>query len=417
MKNFVAVVLAAGEGTRMKSETSKVLHTLCGRPMLDHVLDSCSSLKLAKIIVVAGRNFSALRSHLPKNIIVVEQKKQQGTADAVKPALKHIQEENLVIVYGDTPLLSKGTILALMEKHKQRQSAATLLTFKIDNPQGYGRIIRDSLGKILSITEDKDLKPQQKNIKEVNAGLCCFRSADLKAVIQQIRPDNNKKEYYLTDAVKLLAQAGKRVEAYNSDYTFEAEGINTQIQLAGLEKIMRKKIIEKMMSQGVRFIDPDNTYVEDNVTIGSDSIIYPGTYIEKNCKIGRKCKIGPCAHIRSLTTVGDDVKIGNFAEINRSFIDSGARVGHFCYIGDAHLGKNVNIGAGTVTANYDGKNKNKTVIKDNAFIGSGTVLVAPVTVGKNAVTGAGSVVTRNKNIKDNTVVVGVPARVLKTKRS
>jgi bifunctional UDP-N-acetylglucosamine pyrophosphorylase/glucosamine-1-phosphate N-acetyltransferase len=413
MKDFVVIVLAAGEGTRMKSDTSKVLHQICGRPLLDYVVDRCRSLKMDKIVVVAGKNFNRLKKHLPKGIILVRQARQKGTADAVLAAKRFIVSKNILVLYGDTPLLTQAAILGLIAKHRSTQAAVTILTAKIDNPSGYGRIIRDGQGEISCIKEDRDLAPAERRINEINSGLFCFKAKDLLGVIAKIRPDNKKREYYLTDAIKLLSQQDKKIASVTVQDWFVAEGINNQEQLANFEKIMRSQIIRKLMQEGVRFIDPDNTYIDDKVKIGRNSIVYPGTYIEKDCIIGKNCRLGPCAHLRSGTRIKDNVSIGNFVEVKNSSVDNNTKISHFSYIGDARIGKNVNIGAGTVTANYDGKKKHKTIIEDNAFIGSDTVLVAPVRVGKNAVTGAGCVVPKNKNVLPNTVVMGVPSKVLK----
>ncbi len=414
-KKFAGIILAAGEGTRMKSDIPKVLHPICGRPMLGYVLELAKALKLSKIIVVAGNKKELLKDLLDGyKAKAVCQNRRLGTADAVKiaqPALVSFSG-NILILYGDQPLLEAKTLKELIRKHLSAGACATILSVHMENPCGYGRIVRDNYGRITAIIEDKDATDEQKRIKEVNTGIICFKKNELFKAMAKIRPDNAKKEYYLTDAIKIMARSGLSIESLSIvDDLEQAHGINSRQDLAQAQKIMRQRILGNLMSQGVGIIDPQATYVDYDCKIGRDTIIYPFTVIEKDVIIGKFCRLGPFCHLRPGSRIEDRAVVGNFTEVARSRIGKGTLMKHFSYIGDAAVGNNVNIGCGTVTANFDGKNKLKTVISDNAFIGSDTILRAPVKIGKKAVTGAGAVVT--KDVKSGEVVAGVPARPLK----
>jgi len=415
MKNIATIILAAGEGTRMKSSLPKVLHAICGKPMLKYLIDNVNSIGMEKVIVVIGHKAGLVKERID-GIQCIKQDKLLGTGDAVARArgaiLKDSKIDNVLILYGDTPLLSQEIIKKLIEKHITTGASATILTAQLKNPTGYGRIIRSSGDKIVKIVEELDASIYEKVTEEINVGVYCFNKRALFYGLEKIKPDNNKEEYYLTDAIKVLTKSNMPVESITTSDTEEFLGVNTRAELGKAELVMRKRILAGIMDLGVTIVDPDNTYIEHGVEIGKDTIIYPYTFIENDVKIGAGCSIGPFARLRPGTIIEDNVGVGNFVEIVRSSIGQETKIKHQCYIGDTVIGKNVNIGAGTIVANYDGKEKHKTVIEDNAFIGTGTILIAPVKVGKGAVTGAGSVITRNKNVPAGKTVVGIPARIL-----
>ncbi|MDD5653994.1 MAG: DapH/DapD/GlmU-related protein, partial [Candidatus Omnitrophica bacterium] len=319
---------------------------------------------------------------------------------------------DILILYGDIPLLTKETINKLLNFHQKNNADATLLTSLIAKPHGYGRILRDNYCTIRGIIEEKDANEFQKSIKEVNTGIIVFKKEKLAQVLKLIKPNNRKKEYYLTDAVALLYKNSALIESVKVEDFSEAMGINSRVELSKANQVMRKRLNERMMKEGVTLLDPDSIFIDYGAKIGADTVIYPFTVIENDVKIGKRCSIGPFAHLRKGTRLKDDILVGNFVETVRSTIAEKSFAKHFCYIGDAKLGRAVNIGAGTVTANFDGKRKNISSIGGHAFIGSDSVLVAPVKVGRHAVTGAGSVVT--KNVADGATVVGVPAKPFKT---
>jgi bifunctional UDP-N-acetylglucosamine pyrophosphorylase/glucosamine-1-phosphate N-acetyltransferase len=414
-KNIAAIILAAGKGARMKSSLPKVLHPVCWRPMLGYVLDLVRELKIKKFSVVLGFKHAEVKKFLVPGTRTVIQKRLIGTADAVKQALSSLKtfQGSVLVLYADIPLLKKETLEKLIKHHLETQAAATLLTAKQEKPFGYGRILRDKCASICGIAEEKDCDDFQKEIKEVNTGIICFDKNKLISSLKQVKPDNAKKEYYLTDCIAILYKNGESVESVNLPEIQEALGINSRKELAQANKIMQQRINEELMKEGVTIVDPESVFISYGTKIGRDTTIYPFTVIRKDVKIGNCCSIGPFAHLRPGTRLDDNVVVGNFIEISRSKLAAKTRAKHFGFIGDSRIGRQVNIGAGTVTANYDGKNKNITSVGDKAFIGSDTVLVAPVKIGRGARTGAGSVVCRGKNVADNTVVVGVPARPLK----
>lgn len=402
----------------MKSGLPKVLHQVCGRPMLSYVLDLAKGLGIKNTLVVTGHKRELLKDLLADyKAKEVYQDKRLGTADAIKrcqPALKGFSG-NIIVLYGDQPLLKKETLRELIQRHIKTRACATILSAYPDNPFGYGRIIRDNYSRITAIVEEKDASPGEKEIGEINTGIICFKKDSLFKIIPRIKSDNAKKEYYLTDAIKIMAQNGAVIESVSIRQDVqEAQGINSRIDLAQAIKAMRLRILEKFMLEGVTILDPDTTYIEEGVRIGRDTVIYPFTFIEKDVTIGNLCQIGPFCHLRPETVIEDKVTVGNFTEITRSRLGRDSFMKHFSYLGDTIVGKAVNIGCGTVVANFDGRNKNRTVIEDQAFIGSDTVLRAPVRIGRKAVTGAGSVVI--KDVAAGTVVAGVPARPLKGAR-
>jgi len=398
----------------MKSQTPKVMHNICGRPMLAYVLDMARSLKPKKTIVVLGYKHEIVKKELGKGVLAVRQKNLKGTADAVKQALPKLKgfKGTVLVLYGDTPLLKKESVDKLLKYHIENNLDATLLTGSLDKPKGYGRVLRDKCSSVSGIAEEKDADDFQKDIKEVNTGIICFNKASLEAALKKVRPDNRKKEYYLTDVINILYVGGKLVDGIKICDIQEAQGINSRLDLARANAAMRQRLNEKFMQNGVTIADTNLTFISYGAKIGQDTVIYPFTVIERDVKIGKRCFIGPFAHLREGTSVSDDVTLGNFVETTRTKIGAKVLAKHFSYIGDTSVGAKVNIGAGTVTANFDGRSKHSTVIKDNAMIGSDTILVAPVKIGKNSITGAGSVVI--KDIPDNRKAVGVPARILKS---
>ncbi|MDD5045264.1 MAG: NTP transferase domain-containing protein [Candidatus Omnitrophica bacterium] len=414
-KSIACIILAAGEGTRMKSSVPKVLHTICGRPMISYVLDLVKRSGIKNTVIVVGHKQNYVKNYLPKGIKIAVQNKLLGTADAVKramPALKSFKGTVLVL-YADNPLLKAETVKKLLKHHNENNFAATLLTAKLEDPSGYGRIVRDKCNCITKIIEQKEANDFEKEIKEINTGIICFDKNKLTAALKLIRAHNKKKEYYLTDAVEIFYQKGDIVGALKIKGINEALGVNSQGELARANKVMQRRILRKHLENGIRIKDPQSTFIDWDVEIGQDTEIYPFTVIERGAKIGKRCHIGPFCHLRENVKLGNDVTAGNFLEIVRSQIGDGTFIKHFSYVGDTFVGKSVNIGAGTVTANFDGKKKNRSIIKDGSFIGSDTVLVSPVKVGRNARTGAGSIVTKNSVISDGTTVAGVPAKILK----
>jgi bifunctional UDP-N-acetylglucosamine pyrophosphorylase/glucosamine-1-phosphate N-acetyltransferase len=415
MKQLRAIILAAGKGTRMYSDIPKVLHQVCGKALIQTVVDTVSAVGSLKTYVVLGHKIEVVREQLSKELVIVHQKKLAGTADAVKSAAAHFRSYrgDVLILCGDTPLLTKETIKQLIRKHQSSQAVCTVLTAVIASPQGYGRMIRDSRGQVTAIREDKDASDEERAVNEINVGVYCFKSKELFAALKRVKVNPKKKEFYLTDTIDLFYQQGLKVETYVTDDPSEGLGVNTRVDLAVAHNIIRQKILKKFMLDGVTIVDPATTYIDAGVKIGRDTIIRPYTFIEHDVNIGSRCLIGPFAHIRPKSVIGDDVEVGNFTEVNRSKLGNKTLMKHFSYLGDATVGAHVNIGAGTVTANFDGKNKHDSKILDYAFIGSDAVLVAPVKIGKKAVVGAGSVVTRGKIIPDGGVAVGVPARVIR----
>ncbi len=400
----------------MKSDMPKVLHKLCGRAMLGYVLDLVASLKPRQVVVVLGFKQEQVRKIIPKSVKIALQKRLIGTADAVKAGLSALKgfKGTVLVLYGDNPLLKKDTLKKLLDYHIKNNVDATLLTAQLKKPAGYGRVIRDKYFSVCGIVEERDADEVEKDIREINTGIMAFKKEILDSNLKYIRPNNRKKEYYLTDIIGILAKKGCLVEAVKAEDLQEALGINTGAELAGANFIMQKRINDEFMQEGVTIVDPATTFISFGTKIGAGTVIYPFTVIERDVKIGKRCSVGPFAHLREAVRLGNDVTAGNFIEMVRAKIGAKTFVKHFSYIGDSSVGASVNIGAGTVTANFDGLKKHYTIIKDKVNIGSDTVIVAPARIGRSATTGAGSVVT--KNVPDNAVVAGVPARTLRKKR-
>ena len=412
-KEIAVIILAAGKSTRMKSAVPKVLHPLCGRPLLGYVLDLVAGLKPKQVVAVLGYKQELVRKIIPSGVQIAIQKKLKGTADAVKAGLAALKgfKGTVLILYGDMPLLKKETLEKLLKYHFENDVDATLLSADLKKPFGYGRIMRDKCFSICGIVEEKDADEVQKDIKEINTGIMVFKKDKLAENLKYIRAQNQKKEYYLTDIIEILAKKGHLVDGIKAEDAQEALGINTCVELAKANSLMQKRINDKLTQGGVTIVDPQTTFINFGTKIGADTVIFPFTVIERGVKIGKRCSVGPFAHLRENVELKDDVTAGNFIEMVRAKIGSKTFVKHFSYIGDSTVGSSVNIGAGTVTANFDGARKNYTVIKDNVNIGSDTVIVAPAIIGKFAVTGAGSIIT--KNVPESSVVAGVPARILR----
>ncbi|MGE7624293.1 bifunctional UDP-N-acetylglucosamine diphosphorylase/glucosamine-1-phosphate N-acetyltransferase GlmU [Viridibacillus sp. NPDC096237] len=430
MTNVYAVILAAGQGTRMKSKLYKVLHPVCGKPMVEHVVDHIQSLDVERIVTIVGYGAEKVKEQLGEKSEYVLQADQLGTAHAVQqvePILGEL-EGTTIVICGDTPLIRPETMKALFEHHESNHAKATILTAIAEDPTGYGRILRSTDQQVSQIVEQKDATPEQRQVKEINTGTYCFDNKALFAALKLVKNDNAQGEYYLPDVIEILQKQGEVVAAYVTENFAETLGVNDRFALSQAEEIMRARINEQHMRNGVTIINPNNTYISVDAQIGHDTVIQPGVIIEGASSIGEDCiigpnshiqnsrignrttihssvvrdsvigedtAVGPFAHIRPNSDLGDHVKIGNFVEVKKAKIDNGSKVSHLSYLGDAEVGKEVNIGCGTITVNYDGKNKFKTVIEDNAFVGCNSNLVAPVTVGKGSYVAAGSTITKN----------------------
>ena len=440
-----SIILAAGQGTRMKSALPKILHKVCGKPMIQYAIGAAGAHVQGKPVVVIGHGADQVRQALGENVQTAIQSEQLGTAHAVAQARKFLEKEDglVLVTYGDMPLLTSETLGKLVSAQQANKGPLSLLTVVHDNPRGFGRIIRNAAGTVERIVEEAQATPEQLAIQELNVGGYCIDNKWLWQNIDQIKV-SPKGEYYLTDIVELAVQQGYPVQAVVLQDFNETIGVNNRVHLSEAEAWMRKRINQQHQLNGVTLIDPANTYIDVDVKIGRDTIILPNTHLRGNTEIGENCQVGPGC-VMTDTKVGDDcvilyavtesavvenhveigpyarlrkgahlsshVHMGNFGEVKDSHLGEGVKMGHFSYIGNAEIGDEVNIGAGTITCNYDGKNKNKTTIGKDVFIGSDTMLVAPVTLGEGARTGAGAVVT--KDVEAHTLVVGVPAKPIK----
>ncbi|MBS4959578.1 MAG: bifunctional UDP-N-acetylglucosamine diphosphorylase/glucosamine-1-phosphate N-acetyltransferase GlmU [Clostridiales bacterium] len=430
MNKLRAIILAAGEGTRMRSKTSKVLHSILNRPMIHYVLDAAKQSGAEKTCIVIGHKGEEVRKSIEQeNVEFVVQQERLGTGHAVMMAKGFITEDSdILVLYGDTPLIQGDTLKKLVEFHRKNENSVSIISAKIAEPTGYGRIIRDEKGSFMKNVEHKDATEEERKICEVNTGVYCFRGKSLLSALGQLKNDNIQKEYYLPDTLQIILKGGEKVDAMLAEDVTEFFGINSRVQLAQATELMKNRINKYWMEQGVTLIDPSQTYISPQVQIGMDTILYPGTILEGKTVIGEGCMIGPntrvsdgvlgCgvtakystimessigdrttvgpyAYIRPNCSVGEDVRLGDFVEVKNSKIGNGTKVSHLTYIGDSDVGCGINFGCGTVTVNYDGKKKYRTVIEDNAFIGCNTNLIAPVTVGKSAYIAAGSTITKD----------------------
>ena len=445
------LILAAGLGTRMRSNCAKVLHKADGRPLINHVCRTAAALSPEKIYIVIGHQAEEVRKAVleqfgENDVVFVEQKQQLGTGDAVNSAREFLEgrDSTILILSGDVPLIRPETLKGLIQQHHtHRNTACTILTVNQSDPAGYGRVVRGPGGAFERIVEQKDATDTEREIREINAGIYCFNTSRLFDALKNVRNENAQGEYYLTDVPALLNAAGEEVAIFLHSDSREIEGVNNRRQLADIERLIRERTISRLMlDDGVTFIDPETTYVSEFASIGRDTVIYPNVSIEGATEIGEgttvragtritnstigsgvevldncvivntqiddKCAVGPFAHLRGNAKMEEGSKVGNFVELKKTKLGKHSKASHLTYLGDATIGENTNIGAGTITCNYDGKNKHETHIGSNVKIGSDTMLVAPVSVGDGASTGAGSVVT--KDIQPGDLVVGVPAK-------
>lgn len=415
MRSLEAIILAAGEGTRMKSELPKVLHAICGRPMIAYAMDLAASAGAKQPVIVLGHGAEAVKPKLPKEIKVVLQTKPLGTGDAVLAAKRSLGSSTgeVLILYADTPLLRRTTVQRLIEAHFKTGATCTLLTAHLADPSGYGRIVRNELGAVSGIVEESDANAAQRAIREVNVGPLVCKTQALMDALAAVKSSAAKQELYLTDIVAHLArQEGVKIHVARVEEVAEALGVNSRADLARAIGVIRQRIVDTHLHNGVTIEDTQATFIDHGVSIGADTIIRPYTVIETGVAIGKRCTIGPFARLRSGVSIADETRVGNFVELVRSKIGPRVRINHMTYLGDATVEEAANIGAGTITANYDGKEKHATQIGKGALIGSDTILIAPVKVGAAAVTGAGSVVPKGHDVPAKGVVVGVPARLL-----
>ncbi len=399
MAERVAILLAAGVSSRMNTQLPKVLHEVTGRPMLAYVLDACRSVGVDRIYAVVGFRAEQVQERFAEessDIVWVHQPQQLGTAHAVMCCRAHLQDftGQTLVLCGDGPLIRAKTLQTLIEKHEAEQSAATLATAVLEDPVGYGRIIRDAYGNIQGIVEDSDCTPAQRAVREVNPSYYLFNNQVLFKALEKVKPDNVKQEYYLTDALSVIIASGHKVVAITAVRPEEAMGVNSRAELSVASKIMQHRIQQELMENGVTIVDPDNTWIDARAKIGQDTVIEPFVYIHGEVRIGRDCRIGPFAFLRHGTVIGDDVVLGVFTEVKNATLADGVRARHHSYLGDAIVGRHVNVGAGSITANFDGDKVNQTTIGDGCYIGSGTVLIAPLVLQAGANVGAGLVVSQ-----------------------
>lgn len=440
------LILAAGKGTRMKSDMPKVIHKVNGIPMITKIIDTLSGLNPEENILILGHKKEEVLKVVGENCDYVLQTEQLGTGHAVIQAKEKLEgyDGDVMILCGDTPLLRESTLKSLYEYHKESGAVTTILTSIYENPFGYGRIVKED-GLVKAIVEEKEASEEIKKIKEVNAGVYCFNSKELFKALDKIDNNNEKGEYYLTDVIGIQVSENKKVQSFILEDKMEILGVNSKVELTQAGKVLRDRKNRELMEEGVILIDPETTYVEESVKVGRDTVLYPGVVLQGKTVIGENCEIignsriidsvlgnnirvessvieesiledgvtmGPFAHIRPKSLLKEKVHIGNFVEVKKSTLEKGVKAGHLTYLGDAQVGENTNIGAGTITCNYDGVNKSKTVIGKDAFIGSDSMLVAPVNIGEKALIGAGSVIT--KDVPSNSLAVSRSKQIIKT---
>ncbi len=447
MNKLKVIILAAGEGKRMKSKLPKVLHKVQGKTMADHVIDAAECAGANDICVVIGHGAETVKEALRnRNVKFALQEKQMGTGHAVMQAGDFIEDgADIVVLYGDTPLITAQTINKILDFHRTEKNSISIISAMVDNPAGYGHIIRDINGNFLKNVEHKDADEKEKLVKEINTGIYCFTGEALKKGLSLLKNDNVQGEYYLPDTLEIILKDGGRVNAMAAQSADEFAGVNSKAQLADAEKAMRRRINAWHMDNGVTMIDPERTYIEAGAVIGCDTVLLPGVVIEGNTVIGENCVIGPdsrltnvklgngvkfqystaidssvddnttvgpYAYIRPDCTIGKNVKIGDFVEVKNSNVGNGTKVSHLTYIGDSDVGERINFGCGTVTVNYDGKKKFRTVVDDDVFIGCNTNLVAPVKVGKGSYIAAGSTIT--EDVPENSLAIARERQINKT---
>jgi len=454
-KPLQVLILAAGLGTRMKSKRAKVLHELGGSPLITHVTRTAQSLDPKSILVIVGH-----QAELVENAVLNEvgelasfatQAKQQGTGDAVESARRFLEKSNslLLVLSGDVPMIKADTLKNLVEHHRTSGADCSILSVRLENPTGYGRIIRDEQGAFVKIIEHKDATSEEREVREINSGIYCFDTKKLFEALKKVQPSNEQGEYYLTDVAEILLASGSKVSVCLHNDSREVSGVNTRAELAEFENLLRRGTVRTLMIEGgVTFIDPSHAYISPEAKIGRDCVIYPNVSIEgksvigENCiirsgvritnsrlgddvvvkdhsiivdsEVSANCSVGPFAHLRMNAKLAEKAAVGNFVEVKKSQLGAGTKAMHLSYLGDATIGAKTNIGAGTITCNYDGVNKHETIIGDNVKIGSDTMLVAPIRVESGSVTGAGSVVTND--VPADSLVAGVPATIKKKLR-
>ena len=444
--NLKTLILAAGKGTRMKSNIPKIVHKVNGIPMISKIITVLEEIGSTENILILGYKKEEVLKVVGENSSYVLQNEQLGTGHAVIQAKDKLRDYDgdVMVVCGDTPLLKPETLKKLYNFHKDSGAVTTILTSIYENPFGYGRIVKEN-GLVKAIVEEKEANDEVKKIKEVNAGVYCFNSKELFKALNKINNNNEKGEYYLTDVIGIQVNENKKVRSFILEDSMEILGVNSKVELAQAGNILRDRKNISLMEDGVILIDPTNTYIEENVKIGKDTVIYPGAIIQGDTVIGENCEIlgttriinskiknnvkiessviedsiledgvtmGPFAHLRPKSHLKESVHIGNFVEVKKSTLEKGVKAGHLTYLGDAQVGENTNIGAGTITCNYDGVNKFKTIIGKEAFIGSDSMLVAPVNIGEKALVGAGSVIT--KDVPDNALAVSRSKQIIKS---
>ncbi|SDC72891.1 bifunctional UDP-N-acetylglucosamine diphosphorylase/glucosamine-1-phosphate N-acetyltransferase GlmU [Shouchella lonarensis] len=446
MSGRFAIILAAGQGTRMKSKLYKVLHHVCGKPMVSHVVDQVQEVGFDETAVIVGHGAAQVKETLSQNVHFVLQNEQLGTGHAVRCAESLFvgRKGTTVVLCGDTPLLQADTIRKLIQTHEAREAKATVLTAIADDATGYGRIIRGTAGDVERIVEHKDANESERATKEINTGTYCFDNEVLFEALTRVTNENVQGEYYLPDVIGILQQQGEKIAAYRTDHFADTLGVNDRVALSEAEALMRARINARWMREGVTLIDPTTTYISVDANIGRDTTIAPGCVIKGTTVIGEGCRIesgteieeahvgdnvcirqsvvtksqiasgvtiGPFAHIRPGSVIGCDAKVGNFVELKKTTLAERSKVSHLSYIGDANVGEDVNIGCGVVTVNYDGENKWETIIRAGAFVGSGTNLIAPVEIGKEAFVAAGSTIT--ETVPDHALAIGRARQVNK----
>ena len=397
MQDVMAIVMAAGKGTRMKSKNSKLIQKIYGKEIVKRAVENAKKAGIEDIVAVVGYMKEQVMEVLKDSTKYVEQKEMLGTGHAVMQATKYLEGKKgkVLVLNGDVPILRPETINKLLNKSIENNEYATLLTAIYDDPKGYGRIIRDEGGNIKEIVEEKDATEEQRAIQEINAGIYCFDIEILLEALKEIKPNNSQGEYYLTDVIKIIGDKGLKTGAVIVKDNTEILGVNDRMQLQMLTKILQHRINTEHMNNGVTIEDINTTYIYDDVEIGMDTVIHPNTTIKSDVKIGQDCEIGPNSYIREGCRLEDKVKIGSFVEIKKAIIGEGTKVPHLSYMGDCQIGAHTNIGCGTITCNYDGFNKSKTIIGDNCFVGSNTNFVAPVKLGDNTFIAAGSTITED----------------------
>ncbi|EIA20997.1 bifunctional UDP-N-acetylglucosamine diphosphorylase/glucosamine-1-phosphate N-acetyltransferase GlmU [Listeria fleischmannii] len=446
MTNQYAIVLAAGQGTRMKSKLYKVLHPVCGKPMVEHVVDQIAQLDMKKIVTIVGHGAEDVQEHLRDKSEFVKQEEQLGTAHAVLQAKELLADLDgvTIVVCGDTPLIESTTMGALIKYHSEKRAKATILTTQLDDPTGYGRILRDDLGIVERIVEHKDATEKEQRVQEINTGTYCFDNRALFEALSKVSNDNAQGEYYLPDVIKILKDSDEVVAAYRMENFEESLGVNDRVALAEASRLMRNRINERLMREGVTLVDPNSTYIDVDVEIGQDTVIEANVTLRGNTKIGEDClitsgcdfdnavignrtiirssaiedskvgddvQIGPFAHLRPESEIHDHVKIGNYVETKKAVVGENTKLPHFIYMGDAEIGKNVNVGCGSISVNYDGFNKSKTVIGDNVFVGCNSNLIAPINIADNVYIAAGSTLT--DDVPEGALAVGRARQVNK----